>query len=208
MSAVSFAVGGGAAAGADRGGPELLTCGSSKSTDRPSIDFHAAIRAESSAWSSALPSVYAAATASQLSPPGQGPHVLASAQHEPTPPRRVRVSVDSAVDLVEDLVSHVRPALVAERVGFEPTETCVHLFSRQDRSTAPAPLHAGGYQRLARLRLDALAAEVRPEDLRDEDRAVALLVRLDDRGDGARQREAGAVERVHELRPCAPFSAR
>src|SRR5262245_34620953 len=43
------------------------------------------------------------------------------------------------------------------------------------------------------------ASQIRPQRLRYDDRAVALLVGLDDRGDGPRERESRAVERVDQL---------
>src|SRR5207302_8438786 len=92
---------------------------------------------------------------------------------------------------------------MAERVGFEPTiRLRVFRFSIPARSTAPSPLRlpafyqrAGSARRTDRLQ----GAHVGQQRARDVDSAVAALIVLHHRDERSPDREAGSVQRVHEL---------
>src|SRR5512132_2788454 len=58
----------------------------------------------------------------------------------------------------------------------------------------------GASRRIGRALPEAVCAEVRAERRGNRDRSVRLLMMLEDRGDDAREGEAGAVERVHQAR--------
>src|ERR1039457_635434 len=64
-------------------------------------------------------------------------------------------------------------------------------------------MNNGGFLEL--LRCDAIAADVRPQYFGNEHAAVGLLIVLDDRNPCPSDRQAAAIERVHQLRFLAAF---